>query len=281
MLKIDNLSKSFKKRQVLKNISCTLDDGVYGLLGPNGAGKTTLMRHITQTYSSKPGVITYNNTPIQKNKEYMLNVGYLPQKFGLFKSLTVREALHLLANLKHMDMKNIDNEIDRVLETVNLENRVNDKIGTLSGGMIRRVGIAQALMGDPHIIVFDEPTAGLDPEERLRFKNIISEVKKNKIIIISTHIVEDVEATCDHLIVMDNGHFLFNGACDDIVAAASNKVYNVPCDCANKISGSYHIQKKYQDGNVDMMKILSGTVQNFPHQKPTIEDGYICLLKNI
>ena len=203
MLTIHNLTKKFGRKLVLDNISFSFDNGVYGLLGPNGAGKTTLMRCLTKLYNTKDGVIFYNDVSITKDKEYLTHIGYLPQKFGLFKDLKVYEMMMLLANLKKVDSKQAKKMIYDSIKVVNLSDRINSRISTLSGGMIRRLGIAQALLDDPKIIIFDEPTAGLDPEERLRFKNIISEIKKDKIIIISTHIVEDVEAVCDKVAIMN------------------------------------------------------------------------------
>ena len=194
MLKINGLTKKFKKFKAIDSFSFEFNNGIYGLLGPNGAGKTTLLRCISKLYPVDNGVIFYNGQDINENKDYLECIGYLPQLFGMYKDLSVKEMMLMMANLKNIDLNNSNREIERVIKVVNLEEKMNAKVSSLSGGMIRRLGIAQALLGKPKIIIFDEPTAGLDPEERLRFKNIISEIARNIIVIISTHIVEDIEA---------------------------------------------------------------------------------------
>lgn len=281
MLEIKNLSKSFRGKQVLSNVSCTFDNGVYGILGPNGAGKTTLLRHIVNAYPVKSGTILYNGISIKNNQGYMSILGYLPQKFGLFKDLTLKDALKLFANLKHMDKRLIEDSVQKVLAMVNLKDRGDSTIGTLSGGMIRRAGIAQALLGNPQVIIFDEPTAGLDPEERLRFKNVLSDIRTNRTVIISTHIVEDVESICDNVMIMNNGAFGAIGTCDDIKNVASHKVYVVPYDKRDQINGDYIVQRKYQENGVDMLRIITNKPQNFISIAPSIEDGYICVLKSV
>ena len=205
MLELKGVSKKFRKKQVLNNIDFKFEKGIYGILGPNGAGKTTLIRCITQLYNLDAGNILYNDKSIAENKNFNDNIGYLPQKFGLFKELTVFEMLSAMAALKNISKDAVEQEVKRCITLVNLDEKINAKVKTLSGGMIRRMGIAQAILGNPEIIIFDEPTSGLDPEERLRFKNIVSKLKGEHIIIISTHIVEDVEALCDFVVIMNSG----------------------------------------------------------------------------
>lgn len=162
---------------MLNNIDFKFEKGIYGILGPNGAGKTTLIRCITQLYNLDAGNILYNDKSIAENKNFNDNIGYLPQKFGLFKELTVFEMLSAMAALKNISKDAVEQEVKRCITLVNLDEKINAKVKTLSGGMIRRMGIAQAILGNPEIIIFDEPTSGLDPEERLRFKNIVSKLK--------------------------------------------------------------------------------------------------------
>lgn len=281
LLAINNLTKKFGRKLVLDNISFTFDNGVYGLLGPNGAGKTTLMRCLTKLYPIKEDVILFNDVSITKDKDYLANVGYLPQKFNLFKDLKVFEMMMLMANLKKVDNKQAKIMIDDCINVVNLSDRINSRIGTLSGGMIRRLGIAQALLNDPKIIIFDEPTAGLDPEERLRFKNIISEIKKDKLIIISTHIVEDVEAVCDKIAIMNCGKIIVNGTCREIQDIAQNKTFLVMEQDIPNIKGDYVVQKKFEQNGNRMLKILTNKPQTTEPIAPNVEDGYICALKNI
>lgn len=281
MLTIKNLSKNFGKKKVLANFSYTFDNGVYGLLGPNGAGKTTLIRCLTQIYSIKKDTVLYNGECITKDKNFLSRVGYLPQKFGLFKDLSVKDALLLLANLKNIDAKEARPMIEDCLSLVNLTDRINDRVSTLSGGMIRRLGIAQALLGNPDILIFDEPTAGLDPEERLRFKNIVSKIKKDKIIIISTHIVEDVEACCNAVVIMKGGTVGASGTCAEIAKIAEGKTYLVPQTEESSISGTYIVQKQLEDDQKPILKILADTHQEFKMTEPNVEDGYICVLKGM
>lgn len=281
MLAVNHLTKKFGKKLVLDDLSYTFSQGVYGLLGPNGAGKTTLMRCLTKLYSADGGDISYNGVPIKKDKEYLTNVGYLPQKFGMFKDLKVLDMMRLFTNFKKVDRPQADQMIRESLETVNLSDRINSRVGALSGGMIRRLGIAQAMLGRPKIIIFDEPTAGLDPEERLRFKNIIAEIKRDKIIIISTHIVEDVEAVCDQVAVMESRNIAVSGSCQEIQDIARNKVYVIAQSELSRVQGEYQVQKQFEQDGVMMLKILTGIPQSMGPAAPTVEDGYICALKNI
>lgn len=281
MIEIKSLKMKFKKNTVLKGIDFTFTGGVYGLLGPNGAGKTTLIRSMAGLYQPKEGQILYNGKPIGKSKEYISRLGYLPQGFGIFKELKPIEALMLMANLKGIDKKIAEQDARRVLEIVNLSDSVDKKVGAFSGGMLRRLGIAQALLGDPEIVIFDEPTAGLDPEERLRFKNIISRLSKDKIVIISTHIVEDIEAVCDKIIVMNEGNIIKSGSCSEIEQCAKGKIYLVPVNDAVKLSEKAVIQKYFEREGQQLMRVLSNESLDYEKGDATIEDGYICLLKGI
>lgn len=280
MLKIENLCKGFGKKTVLNNLSLTLNSGIYGLLGPNGAGKTTFIRCITQLYSIPDiNAILYNGTPIKSQKNYLSHIGYLPQKFGLFRDLTVYEAMETLAIEKKLSCNIMKDEICRCVEAVNLSDRIKSKVKTLSGGMIKRLGIAQALLGDPEILIFDEPTAGLDPEERLRFKLIISELDRDKTVIISTHIVSDIEAMCDDVIILNHGSVVLEGSSQEIIKTAENKVYLVPQEEVKNIDGKHFIQSQYQDGERIVCRIICSKNMNYERTMPTLEDGYIYCLR--
>ena len=190
MIKIENVSKNFRRHKAIKGFTCELDKGCYGLLGPNGAGKTTLLRCILGLYPVSEGVVS-----LQKGEQ----IGYLPQRFGMFHAA------------KKVPKDKREAEIERVLADVNLSEKAEERVGHLSGGMQRRLGIAQAILGDPDILFLDEPTTGLDPEERSHFKEIIRKLAKDdKIIVISTHIVEEVEAVCDRVLIMKDGTLLEN-----------------------------------------------------------------------
>lgn len=232
-------------------------------------------------YQPKGGQILYNGIPINKSKDYLARLGYLPQGFGIFKELKPIEALMLMANLKGIDKKSAEQDARHVLEIVNLSDSVDKKVGAFSGGMLRRLGIAQALLGDPEMIIFDEPTAGLDPEERLRFKNIVSRLSKDKTVIISTHIVEDIEAVCDKIIVMNDGRIIKSGSCSEIEQCAKDKVYYVPVNAAAGLSESVVIQKYFERDGQQLMRVLSSDSMNYEKVDANIEDGYICLLKGI
>ncbi len=279
MLEILDLYKSFGKKEVLKGISLKLYTGIYGLLGTNGAGKTTLIRCIVNLYNIRNGSIKFQETDIAYNSSFSKNIGYLPQKFGLFKELTVYEMLEYFSVLKKIPKKLMDSYIKESLKIVNLENKINDRISTLSGGMIRRLGIAQAILGDPKIIIFDEPTAGLDPEERIRFKNLLSHIKKDKIIIISTHIVEDVEACCNKIIIINDGKIISTGNCEEIKAIADGKVFEVKE--GTTINSNHFVEKTFERKGENYLRILSSKKEGFKSLEPNIEDGYMCILKGI
>lgn len=281
MLSVHNLSKSFGRKKALDNVSLTFDHGIYGLLGPNGAGKTTLLRCMTMLYPISRDTVQYNGRCIRNNKNYFQKVGYLPQKFGLLKELTVFEALSLLWDLKELPQQNMNEKISDVIELVNLSDRKDSKVKTLSGGMVRRLGVAQALLGETEILFFDEPTAGLDPEERLRFQNVISSLGKEKTILLSTHIVTDVESLCDQVIIMNEGHVLMQGSCSEVAALANGKTFLVPEKSLGEIVGKYHIQRTMQNDGEKFMKILTSNPQQFPSAVSEVEDGYICCVKQI
>lgn len=280
MLEIRNLNKNFRKKNAVDNLSLSLSSGVYGLLGPNGAGKTTLIRCITNLYKFD-GEIEYRGDSIRGNETYMSEIGYLPQKFGAYRELTAEENLYHFCVLKDIPKDLRQNEIDRVLEMVNLSDERGKKAKALSGGMTRRLGIAQVLLGSPDIMIFDEPTAGLDPEERLRFKMIISSLPKDRLILISTHIVEDVDALCNGIVIMKDGSVRFNGSTGELKSLAKGKVFE--CDSAqlDAIEGRYYIERQFEQEGRVRYRLLSDTVQNCDTAAARIEDGYICVLEEI
>ncbi len=199
-LKIHHVSKQFRDKDALGDVCLTLTPGVWGLLGANGAGKTTLMRIIAGILPPSRGDVLYNGIPIRTlGEEYREVFGYLPQEFGFPPEFTVREYLDYIAALKGLDERKSKRRIRELLERVSLSDAANKRIARLSGGMKRRVGIAQALLNDPEVLILDEPTAGLDPGERVRFRNLLSEFAHDRIVLISTHIVPDVEIGRAHV----------------------------------------------------------------------------------
>lgn len=279
MIELQDVSKKFFNKKVLKGISCSLEHGVYGLLGPNGAGKTTLLRCILGLYSFE-GKVKMEDVSSGK-------VGYLPQSTSVFPGLTVAEQLEYFANLKGMKKREIEEEIDRVLDMVNLEEQRNVKGRKLSGGMIRRLGIGQAIMNHPKLVVFDEPTVGLDPEERLRFKRILHEVGKDCTILMSTHIVEDVESSCDKILILNRGRLVASGTQTEISAYAENRIYECSTDEVNQED---YIIKEFRRGEERMCRILSYQASEETTEKsssvyripvtPTVEDGYLYILRD-
>lgn len=271
MLKIDNISKEYKKKKVLNNINLVLENKTYGLLGPNGSGKTTLLRIIAN-------IITPTTGHINKKE---LKIGYLPQKFGVLNELTVYEMMYYFASLKYIDRNDRERIINDVLELVNLKNEVNKKCSQLSGGMLRRLGVAQAIMGEPDLILLDEPTVGLDLEERINFKTILQKLQYQYPIILSTHIVEDVEDVCDDIIVLNKGHILFNNSINEFKKISNKKVYLVPNDKRNELSKeNIYIEKYIIKDNVRYARVLNfGHKIDFDYDNSTIEDSYLYLLK--
>lgn len=281
MLTLKNLSKRFKRKEVLHSINLRLDTKVYGLLGPNGAGKTTLMRCMAGLYEPQQGEILYNDEPLHKSKIFRQDLGYLPQAFGMFQELTLYEMMDYICSLKKIAKSKCAFEITQALTSVNLENKAGDRIKTLSGGMLRRAGIAQAILGGTKLILLDEPTAGLDPGERARFKNAVSELKKDRLILMSTHIVEDIDACCDSVIVIDRGNVLFYGSCEELKNIAIDKVYIVRSADSDSIDGDKFILKINELEGEIYHRVLARGKQYYQSEKPTLEDGYMCLVKGL
>lgn len=214
-LVLDRVTKQYQNKIAVDRVSISLKPGVIGLLGANGAGKTTLMRMICGILKPTGGTITYDGMDVSEEM-YRDVLGYLPQDFGYYPGFTGREFLLYMAALKGIDKKTAQRKCDELLEVVNLKNVANKKIKSYSGGMKQRLGIAQAVLNDPQILILDEPTAGLDPKERVRFRNLIAELGKDSIVILSTHIVSDVEHIADRILMMKSGQFIYDGTLEDI-----------------------------------------------------------------
>lgn len=246
-LKISNLSKEFKDTVAVKRISYTMTTGVYGLLGVNGAGKTTLMRMLCTLLKPSGGSITWNGRDIfAMEGEYRKILGYLPQDFGYYPDFTVYDYLMYIASIKGLRPVTARQRTKILLKQVGLEKAKNKKMKKLSGGMKRRVGIAQALLGDPQILILDEPTAGLDPNERIRFRNLLSELAEKRLVLLSTHIVSDVEYIANNILLMDKGEIRASGTSQELIDAMPERVWSVD---AKKEEADFY-RKNYKVSNV-------------------------------
>lgn len=232
-LKINNLSKTYPNGvQALKGISLEINQGMFGLLGPNGAGKSSLMRTIATLQEADGGTVFLDDLDVLKRKEDVRRIlGYLPQDFGVYPKISAEQMLDHIAALKGISNKSERNTIvASLLEKVNLHTHKKKNLGTFSGGMKQRFGIAQALLGNPKLIIVDEPTAGLDPAERNRFYNLLSQIGENTIVILSTHIVEDVRTLCSDFAIICQGELLYKGQPDDAIKLVDGKVYTKSID---------------------------------------------------
>ena len=265
ILQLKDLDKYYKKTHAIKKMTADLDKGFYGLLGENGAGKSTLMRCIMgmEKYSGKILI-----------QDSLSAIGYLPQDFRVFGNLTVRENMDFIAGYKGGH-----DTVDSLLKTVNLWDKKDAKACELSGGMLKRLGIAQAMLGNPRVLLLDEPTSGLDPEERMRLCNYISEISGERCVIMSTHIVQDVDELCDKLMVMHQGELKYIGTTRNLARVAEGKVYMMPRDSAVEQKLQHSIIKTGREDN--KVRVLTNEVCNGEQVSPTTEDGYLCLLRGI
>ena len=227
-LEIQNLTKSYGAKKALDGVSMTLTSGVYGLLGPNGAGKSTLMNIISGNLTADSGVITYDGADIRRmGRDFRAILGFMPQQLSLYDSFTGFRFLSYIAALKGMDAGRAQREIETAAGLVNLSDVLGKRLGSYSGGMKQRIMIAQAILNDPKVLILDEPTAGLDPKERIRVRNMISEIAMNKIVILATHVVPDIEYIGKEVILLKKGHLVKQDTPQNILASLTGKVFEV------------------------------------------------------
>lgn len=281
MLQISNLSKTYPNGvQALKNVSLTIGNGMFGLLGPNGAGKSSLMRTIATLQDADSGSITFGEIDVLKDKAELRKVlGYLPQEFGVYPNVSAEEMLHYIARLKGVtDGRERKELVKALLEQVNLYQHRSKYLSGYSGGMKQRFGIAQALIGDPRLIIVDEPTAGLDPAERLRFNNLLSEIGENIVIILSTHIVDDVSELCNDMAIIAGGEVKQQGNPETLMETLNGKVWNkrVRKEEVEEYQSKYKvILSKLSAGQVMLFVNSDSDPGNgFASAKPTLEDIY-------
>lgn len=282
MIDIQHLSKTYRGGvKALSDVCLTIDTGMFGLVGPNGAGKTTLMRILAGLLRPASGrVIAFGHDLATYEGRYALkmNLGYLPQELGLYPNLNAYEFLDYMAILKGInDGGERKRQINRLLEQVRLTDSAKRRLKTYSGGMKRRIGIAQALLGNPRLLIVDEPTAGLDPEERVRFRNLLADMALERTIILSTHIVEDISQSCNDLAVMRDGKVIFRGSPTDLIDRARGHVWTIigrrPDDRLTLVS-TLHLQSGVQ------YRVLGNPGGDAAPADPTLEDGYMWLMQS-
>ena len=254
-LTLTQVTKKFQDTTAVDHVSYTLSNGVYGLLGVNGAGKTTLMRILCTLLKPTEGSVTWNGQDIYSmDEEYRKFLGYLPQDFGYYPDFSVWDYLMYIASIKGIRPMAAGQRVDRLIKQVGLDNSRNKKMKKLSGGMKRRAGIAQAMLNDPRILILDEPTSGLDPNERIRFRNLISELAEERIVLLSTHIVSDVEYIANDILLMKEGQIVLSGTSEELIASMPERVWN--CTLTREKVNDY--MKRYKVSNV---KTVSGGTQ--------------------
>ena len=222
---IRHLDKYYGRKQALSDVTMTIPKGMFGLLGRNGAGKTTLMKILATLSKKQSGTVEICGIPVENAAEIRRITGYLPQEFNMYPGMSVYEAMDYLGVLSGLSKQERRKRIPVLLERVNLQDDRKKKVKALSGGMKRRLGIAQAVIRDPKVLIVDEPTAGLDPEERVRFRNLLSEIAEERIVILSTHITGDIEASCEEIAVLEEGKLLFRGTVEELLRSVRGKVF--------------------------------------------------------
>lgn len=282
-LYIENVSKQFNDKKAVDNISLKITPGVWGLLGENGAGKTTLMRIIAGITKPTSGKVMYDGIPIATLQESYRDIfGYLPQEFGFYPEFTVVDYLEYVATLKGLSPQSTKRKIEELLRKLTLMDVRHKKISKLSGGMKRRVGIAQALLNKPEILILDEPTSGLDPGERVRFRNLLSEFAHDRIVLISTHIVSDVEYIATQNAVMKDGKLIATGTTEELVKLVEGKVWNatIPASVLPEYEQKLRIVnlRNENDGSVSIRYLAEQSlVKNSISVAPHLEDLYLYL----
>lgn len=280
---LKDLDKYYGKKQALRHVNLTISQGMFGLLGPNGAGKTTLMKILATLLPKTGGEVTICGMDISQEREIRRMVGYLPQDFSMYGNMTVYDAMDYLGVLSGMKKTERRERIPMLLEKVNLTENHRTKVKAMSGGMRRRLGIAQAILHDSRVLIVDEPTAGLDPEERVRFRNLLCEIAEERIVILSTHIVGDIEATCENIAVLNQGELLFQGTVTELLEHAEGKIFTAQVSRMElpMLKKQYEVTSMLIQGNEAQVRFVA---EEKPFAsanlcQPNVEDAYMFLMQ--
>jgi len=285
-INIQRLTKDYGRIRALDEVSLHIPGGMFGLLGPNGAGKTTLMRVLTTLLRPTSGIVTIEGVNVVKDPDWIRQrLGYIPQDFGFYPRLSAFEILDYVGAMKNVPARGRREAVEAALAEVNLTEYTHRKVGDFSGGMKQRLGIAQALLGDPKLLVVDEPTAGLDPEERIRFRNLLARLSRHRTVILSTHIVADIEASCSGVAVLTHGRLVYSGTPQTLVEKAVNKVWQVdiPTEDWPSIEARYPILSSRINDGYMQVRLLSVETPPLPARtlEPGLEDGYVAVMNEM
>lgn len=278
---VDDIKFSYLKKSVLKNISFNCENGITSLLGHNGAGKTTLMKILIGANKPSSGKVILNDTDLLGYSNKKDIIGYLPQKFDIYNNITGYDFLSYVCDIKNINISDKKKEIENVVEQFNLKDVIYKNIGKYSGGYKRRLGIAQAIIGNPNLVIIDEPTVGLDPEQRLEFRHYLAEIGNDRIVLISTHILEDVELYTDRILIINDGSISFNGTTNEAINSAKNNIYT----CTAKINEIRNISSKVKiieekrlDNNMIKIKFITNNnvINNsYIEEEVSLENAFI------
>ncbi len=280
-----DVCKNYGKKTALSHISLTVERGMFGLLGPNGAGKTTLMNVLTSLQPKTSGEISVCGIPIEKTKKIRSIIGYLPQDFSMYGTMSVYEGMDYLGVLAGLNKKKRKERIGQLLKEVNLQEYADKKIKILSGGMRRRMGIAQALLHDPEVLIVDEPTAGLDPEERVRIRNLLCETAQKRIVLLSTHIAGDIEATCEEIAILKEGRILYRGTVTQLLEQARGAIFEAKVSRieSEKVKARFCVTGMVSQGQHVQVRFVQEDKTQIPFEgavrcEPNVEDAYLYLM---